>query len=56
MATATKAAATAADVRAWANENGHTVGVRGRIPAPIIAEFNKGKRGKARFTPADQTV
>ena len=47
---------TAADVRSWANENGHEVGARGRIPATVIAEFNKGRRGNARFTPADQTV
>ncbi len=26
-------------VRAWANENGHTVSSRGRIPAEIIAAY-----------------
>ncbi|MFT3661492.1 MAG: Lsr2 family protein [Gordonia sp. (in: high G+C Gram-positive bacteria)] len=36
------AAATKTDtraIRAWANENGHTVSDRGRIPADIIAAY-----------------
>ena len=27
-------------VRAWARENGHTLGDRGRIPSPIIEAYN----------------
>ena len=52
MATAT--AVTAADVRAWAVENGHDhlEGKRGRLPSSVIEEFNKGKRGAKRYTPA----
>lgn len=29
-----------AAIRAWANENGHTLSERGRIPAPIIEAYN----------------
>lgn len=29
------------EVRAWARENGHTVGDRGKMPPAVIAAFNK---------------
>lgn len=34
---------TAADVRAWAKENGKTVGDRGRISASLLAEYAAAK-------------
>lgn len=42
---------TAADVRAWANENGFEVGKRGYLAAEVVAAFNKGKRGRSKYTP-----
>ena len=42
---------TPSDVRAWARENGHEVGLRGRIPSDVAEAFNKGKRGAKRFEP-----
>lgn len=29
-----------AAIRAWANENGHSLSERGRIPAPIVEAYN----------------
>lgn len=43
--------ATAADVREWAREKGIEVGRRGRLSAELVADFNKGRRGAARYTP-----
>jgi hypothetical protein len=42
MSTTTKIKATAspADVRAWARENGHEVGTRGRFAPDLIRAFN----------------
>ena len=42
MSTTTKIKATAspADVRAWARENGHKVGTRGRFAPDLIRAFN----------------
>lgn len=34
----------AKDVRLWAVENGHTVSERGRIPADVLAAYQKHKR------------
>ena len=33
-----------ADVRAWARENGMTVGERGKLPPEVIKEFNKAHK------------
>jgi hypothetical protein len=41
--------ASAADVRAWARENGVEVGTRGQFSREVIASFNAGKRGNARY-------
>jgi hypothetical protein len=38
------AAATPADIRAWARENGHVVSDKGRIPASIVAAFDAARR------------
>lgn len=48
---ATKAPATATDVREWAAAQGIELGARGRIPGSVIDSFNKGRKGKARYTP-----
>ena len=32
-----------AEIRAWARENGHKVNERGRIPADIVAAFEKAR-------------
>jgi hypothetical protein len=34
-----------AEIRAWAKENGMEVSDRGRIPAHVVAGFEKDKRG-----------
>lgn len=41
--------ATAADVRAFARSNGIEVGTRGQFSRELIAKFNEGKRGNARY-------
>lgn len=47
--------ATAAEVRAYASENGIEVGARGRLNADLVKAFNKGKRGGKRYVaPADR--
>lgn len=50
-ATAVANRPSAADVRAWAIEQGITEGFgsRGRISPALAAAFNKGKRGNARY-------
>lgn len=44
-----------ADVRAWARENGMTVGERGKLPPEVIKEFNKAHKNapykQAEFVP-----
>lgn len=37
-----------AAVRNWARKQGHDVSTRGRIPAPILAEFDAAHRGRTR--------
>ena len=39
-ATKIKATASPADVRAWARENGHEVGTRGRFAPDLVRAFN----------------
>ncbi len=48
MATST---VTAADVRAWAQNEGLEVGTRGVLPSDIVEAYNKGRRGAKRYTP-----
>lgn len=48
--------ATAADVRAFAREQGIDVGTRGQLSRELIAEFNKGKRGNARYVKPSERV
>lgn len=38
--------ATAAEVRAWAKEQGKEVGDRGRVSATLVAEFNAARVGR----------
>lgn len=47
MSKSTVTPATAADVRAWAKENGHTVGERGRFANALVAAYNASPAGKA---------
>jgi hypothetical protein len=47
MAASTPVAA--ADVRTFARENGIVVGSRGQFSRELIAKFNEGKRGNARY-------
>lgn len=37
----TPTTATAADVRSWAKENGHPVGVRGTLAADLVHAFER---------------
>ena len=49
MSTSTKSApkpALPADVRAWANEKGLPIGVRGRISDEVRDAYNRSKRGR----------
>ena len=43
--TVRKVAATGAEVRAWARENGFEVGARGRLNPEAVAAFNKTHKG-----------
>lgn len=36
----------ASDVRAWARENGLTVGERGHLPSEVVGQYNKGRRNR----------
>ncbi len=35
---------TTADIRAWAQQNGHPVGDRGRLPAELVEAYDKAHR------------
>lgn len=41
--------ATAAEVRAFAKENGIEVGSRGRFSAALVKQFNKGRKPAAQY-------
>ena len=47
---------TTSDIRAWALQNGHPVGDRGRLPSEVVAAYDKAHRKGKPSVPAAKTA